>query len=71
MAQHYDLNNALYAIGMKHRWQRFLYLYLHRKDFTEANVKYGIGLERLVEIVDGLTPFERRLYGVKAKRKQS
>lgn len=66
---HYDFESALYAIGIKSRFKRMLFVLYKRHDLTLCNLKMGIGFNRLCELMDGLTPSEKRFFGVKYERR--
>lgn len=65
---HYSLRSALYAIGIKGKVKQFIFLYTHRYDFSKGNFSWGIGFNRIVEVLDNLTPFEKWFYGIHFKK---
>lgn len=62
---HYDLESALYAMGIKSHFMRLLFIVYKRRELSLFNLKTGIGFDRLITLMEGLTPIEKKIFGVK------
>lgn len=67
MEKRYNLNDALFAIGLNKKWKQALFLKLHKKELNYIHVHYGVTLPQTVEMIESLSKFERIIYGIKLK----
>lgn len=68
MEQRYNLNDALFAIGLNTQWKQAIFLILHRNELNTIKVDYGVTLPQVVEILESISNFERTIYGLKFRK---
>lgn len=70
MQTHYDINSALYAVGIKSKIKRKIFLHRYAEKFSSNNFEQGIGLDRLIMIIEEVPEKERSFYGIAIKKKE-
>ena len=52
-------------MGIKSHFMRLLFIVYKRRELSLFNLKTGIGFDRLITLMEGLTPIEKKIFGVK------
>lgn len=68
MEQRYNLQDALFAIGINATWKQAIFLTLHRKELNTIHIEYGVTLPQVVELLESISEFERAIYGIRFKK---
>lgn len=64
----YPLNAALTALGIDTKLKQCVFLLKHRHKLNPNYINYGVTITQLQEILNNITNFECKLYGIKIKK---
>ena len=66
----YPLNAALAALGIDTKLKQFVFLLKHKRELNPNYINYGVTITQLQEILNNITNFECKLYGIKIKKEK-